>query len=405
MKVVLLSPGFDGTDVGEAYVAFKWAEALSTRVELTVLALQRAGRPALAAQLPGAEVVTWPEPRLPRRAERINAMLKPAWPLLHRHVNRWLRDRIAEGRSFDVLHQLMPQAARYPTPLRGHGIPYVIGPLGGGLPTPPGFVAETGSAQWFTRLRALDQMRLRRDPWLRRSYAEADLVLGVAPYMKDILSPVPLRRFEPVLELGIDGLAPPRAPATGTGLRLLHVGRGVRTKGLRDVVRAMAHLRDRPDITLTSAGAGEEIALARAEAGRLGVADRITFLGRVPRDEVDRLYDEADVFVFPSFREPAGGVLYEALRAGLPVISVAYGGPDFILNDDCGIRIPLSTPEALSRDIAQSVATLADDPERRSRMSLAAHAKVEADGLWPRKAERMMGLYSELLPLRPFSTA
>ena len=340
MKALLIAPNIDGTDVGEAFVAFKWAEALAARIDLTVLSFERPDRMRLAAQLPGARVVTWPEPAWARRNERLNAMLKPAWPVFARHVRHWLADALARGETFDIAHQLMPQAARYPSPLRHFALPYIIGPLGGALDTPAAFRAEAGSAPLFTRLRALDAARFRHDPWLRASYRGAACVLGVAPYVADILRDIPLQRFEPVLELGIDGVEPPQTrPLTPGALRLLHVGRGVRTKGLRDAVRAMAQLRDL-NVTLTSAGAGEEIALARAEAQALGVADRVTFLDRQPRMVIEDLYRSHDVFLFPSFREPAGGVLYEAMRHGLPVITAARGGPDYIVDDTCGLRVP-----------------------------------------------------------------
>jgi glycosyltransferase involved in cell wall biosynthesis len=398
MRVLLLAPNIDGTDVGEVFSGFKWAEGLSRAVELTVLTFQRAGRQAIAAQLPQAEVVTWPEPAWLLKKERLNAMLKPAYPLYFAHVRRFLREARAAGRHFDIGHQLLPQAARYPSPLTGTGLPYVIGPLGGTLATPPGFAAETDRAPWFTKLRRLDEFRLRRDPWLRRSYAEAALVLGVAPYIGETLAPIGLRRYENILELGVDNLAPPRPEGVRPdGLRLLHVGRSVRTKGLRDVIRALAQLGDLPGIQLVSAGDGEDLAACRREAEELGVADRVRFEGRVPRERVSELYEEADVFVFPSFREPAGGVLYEAMRAGLPVITVAYGGPNFIVDDTSGLRLALSTPAALADDIAAAVRRLHDDPGLRDRLGRGARARVAAEGLWERKIPRIVALYEEVL--------
>ena len=186
--------------------------------------------------------------------------------------------------------------------------------------------------------------------------------------------------------IGIDDLAPPRPPVVRSdGLRLLHVGRAVRTKGLRDVIRALARLGDRPGIRLVSAGDGEDLAACRREAEALGVADRVRFEGRVPRERVSELYEEADVFVFPSFREPAGGVLYEAMRAGLPVVTVAYGGPNFIVDDASGIRLGLSTPEALADDVAAAVRRLDDDPALRQKLGRGARARVAAEGLWERK--------------------
>lgn len=399
LKVALLSPGIDGTDVGEAFVAFKWAEALSREVDLTLLALQRQGRPPLAEQLPNARVVTWNEPSVLLRSERLNAMLKPAWPLLFSKVRRWMRAAAARGESFDIAHQIMPLPPRYPCPFQGLGVPYVLGPVGGALPTPEGFRDEVGAGAWYTRLRRLDAVRLARDPWLRASFSNADLVLGVAPYVADILAPVPLKRFEVELELGIDSgtaMDPPLRAADPRPLRLLHVGRGVRSKGLREVVRAMAQLRDL-DLHLTSAGGGAEIDRARVEALSLGVADRITFEGQVSRARVEALYAEADIFVFPSFREPTGGVLYEAMLAGLPIITTAYGGPDYIVTNACGLRLPVTTPDALTGSVAEAIRTLYDAPDRRLAMGRMARKEVLENGPWPRKAERLVSLYREVL--------
>jgi glycosyltransferase involved in cell wall biosynthesis len=171
----------------------------------------------------------------------------------------------------------------------------------------------------------------------------------------------------------------------------------VRTKGLRDVIRALALLTDLPDVTLTSAGAGEEIEIARQEAARLGVLDRVTFMGKLPRAEIDHLYRTSDVFAFPSFREPAGGVLYEAMQWGLPIITVDYGGPAFITDDSCAFRLPVSTPEALARDIAQAVRTLYGNKALRDRMGQAAQRKVLAEGLWANKARHLLDLYESVL--------
>ena len=398
MKVLLIAPNVDGSDVGEAYVAFKWAEALAAKVDLTVLSFERPGRRALAGQLPGARVVTWPEPAFARRHERLNAMLKPAWPVFARKVSGWLKAALATGERFDLTHQLMPQAARYASPLRRFDIPYVIGPLGGALDTPQAFKAEAGSAPLFTRLRALDAFRFRWDPSLRASYANAACILGVAPYVQEVLGAIRLQRFEPMLELGIDDAPEMTRPALQAGkLRLLHVGRGVRTKGLRDAVRALAQLKDLPGVTLTSAGAGEEIALCQAEAERLGVADRVTFLGQQPRAKIEDLYRSHDVFLFPSFREPAGGVLYEAMRNAMPIITAARGGPDYIVDDTCGFRIPVTTPDQFAGDIATIIRHCVNAPQMLDQLGRNARAKVASEGLWPVKAARLLALYQNIL--------
>ncbi|UWQ22279.1 glycosyltransferase family 4 protein [Jannaschia sp. W003] len=394
LRVLLIAPFVSRQATGEAHVAFRWAEALAPLVDLTVLAMDSPPHHApLREQLPGADVTTWPVPRALRRTGRLGAMLKPEWPVFAARVRRHLARN--PGR-WDVAHQLMPQAPRYATPLRGAGVPYVIGPLGGTLPTPPGFAHEV-APELFSRLRALDGLRLCHDPRLRAGYRDAALVLGVAPYVGARLAAAGIvpRRYENILELGVDGPAGPREPGPDGVVRLLHVGRGVRTKGLRDVIRAMA-IADDPRLRLVSAGEGPEIEACRREAERLGLADRVRFLGLVPREAVERLYAQADVFAFPSFREPAGNVLYEAMRWGLPVIGAAAGGPDAILDETCAIKIPVTDPDRFARDIAAALRRLADDPALRERMGRAGQARVLREGLWTAKAERMAALLREV---------
>ncbi len=220
----------------------------------------------------------------------------------------------------------------------------------------------------------------------------------MAPYVEKVLGAIRLQLFEPMLELGIDDAPEMHRTALQHGkLRLLHVGRGVRTKGLRDAVRALAHLKDLPGVTLTSAGAGEEIALCKAEAERLGVADRVTFLGQQPRASIEDLYRSHDVFLFPSFREPAGDVLYEAMRNAMPIITAARGGPDYIVDDSCGFRIPVTTPDQFAKDIAATVCLCAAAPQRLAQLGQNARAKVASEGLWPTKAARLVALYQDIL--------
>lgn len=399
LDVLLVGLVVDGTDVGEQFSGFRWIEALGRHANVTLLCLQPPGRRPTTEQLPHVRVVSWPEPYFLYRHERIRAQLKPAWPLLAWHARKWITNALRAGERFDVAHQILPQAMRHSSPLRFFDIPYAIGPLGGSLKTPPAMAGEvTSDSTLFMRLRNLDAVRLRWDRGLRASYQRAALVMGVAPYVADALSGLRLRRFETVLERAGEPIANAtwRTPEPGT-LKLLHVGRTIRTKGLRDMVRAMARLADLPGVTLTSAGDGPDLAACRGEAERLGVAERITFLGRVPREQVERLYESHDVFAFPTFREPMGGVFFEAMRWGLPVITADYGGPQAIVDDASGIRIPVTAPERYADDIACAVRSLAASPERLKAYSEGALARMAALGDWDTKARATIDLYRELI--------
>lgn len=396
LRALIIAPHLDGTDVGESLVAYELVAEMSRHAELTVLAFECRKGPPLAEQLPLVEVITFAEPDWTLKPGRFQAMAKPFIFLFNREVKRWVRAALESGRQFDIAHQILPAAPRYGSPFAGFDIPYILGPVGGALRTPESFRAEIGAAKWYTRLRAFDDFRMRYDPWLRRSYKRASMILGVAPYMGEVLSSVAVQRFKPFLGIGVDDLAPEVVRHDRKDrLSLLHVGRAVRTKGLRDSVRALARLPDMPGVTLTSVGGGEEVEICRAEAERLGIADRVRILGQLPRAEIETLYRESDVFIFPSFRESMGAVLYEAMRWGLPVITANCGGPGWIVDENCGLRVEVTSPEIMPGDLAQAIRQLATDPELRHRMSEAARAKIAAEALWGAKAKQMLHLYAE----------
>jgi glycosyltransferase involved in cell wall biosynthesis len=396
-RILALAPYCDGEDVGEAWCAHQWVANLACHVPVTLLTLRRRGRTPASDQLPGVEVIEWDEVLASGRFSRLSAMLKPGYVGYYAAAKRWIARSLASGRRFDMAHQFSPIALRYPSPLAEFSIPYVIGPLGGSLDTPAGFADECRTSAWYTRLRGLDRFRLQRDPMLRRTYSRAAAVLGVAPYVEDLLAHAQPRRFEVMSELGVSSLAPyPEPKASSKTLNLVHVGRAVRTKGLRDAVRAIARVPEDMDVHLDVAGQGEELAICRAEARRLGVGNRITFHGQVSRTAVEALYEKADAFLFPSFREPSGSVVFEALRHGLPVITTDRGGPGFVIDASCGITVPAIDPGQLADDLAVAIMRIAQDDSLRIRLSTGARERIERIGLWDSKIRWLRALYVEL---------
>jgi glycosyltransferase involved in cell wall biosynthesis len=397
-SVLALAPYCDGEDVGEAWCAHQWIANLAPHASVTLLTLRRKGRTPASIQLPHVEVIEWDEILSSGRFSRLASMMKPGYLGYYTAARRWIARALAGGRQFDIAQQFSPIALRYPSPLAEFPMPYVIGPLGGSLDTPAGFADECRSSAWYTRLRGLDRFRLQRDPMLRRSYNRAAAVLGVAPYVQDLLEHARPRRFEVISELGIESLAPDHgAVSSGERLNLVHVGRAVRTKGLRDCIRAIARLPDDVSVHLHVAGQGEETAVCRAEAQSLGVGDRVTFHGQVSRAAVEELYAQADVFLFPSFREPSGSVVFEALRHGLPVITTDRGGPGFVVDGSCGITVPAINPEQLAGDLASAIARIARDGSLRARLASGARERVARIGLWENKIRWLLALYAELL--------
>lgn len=401
-KLLLITSGCSPTGVGEVWNAFQLVSRLSQRHDVTLLTFRKRGGPLTATQLPRVRVIEWDDPPFAGRWERFNAMLKPGYVSFYFRARRWLKRQLKAGEKFDLAHQITPLALRYPSPAAGLGIPLIIGPVGGSLPDPPGFEAEAGGAPWFTKLRTLDGWRMRHDPLLRRTFRSANCVICIAPYVRELLSCVPVKHFEVMSDVGIAKLPPARCSSRPDeqGLKLLFVGRVIRTKGVRDAVRAVAKLRDLEGLSFEVVGDGYDLPACKEEARKLGLASIVTFHGRLAREEIDAFYSRADVFLFPSFREPGGIAVIEAMSHSLATIVADRGGPGHVVDDACGIRIPVTDPETFACQIADAIRRLATSPCLVASMGRAAREKINREFPWDAKVGRIDQIYDHVLAVQ-----
>lgn len=155
-------------------------------------------------------------------------------------------------------------------------------------------------------------------------------------------------------------------------------------KNLDTVLRALT--RCAPHIHLAIAGSVENSAYPALAAG-LDVASRVHFVGMI-RD-MPSLMRCVDLFVFPSYYEPLGLVLLEALASGLPVITVQTAGGAEVIDSPCGVV--LSDP-ADDHALAIAITVIAENPQRARAMGAAARAK--AAGLsWQVMADQYLELF------------
>jgi glycosyltransferase involved in cell wall biosynthesis len=169
------------------------------------------------------------------------------------------------------------------------------------------------------------------------------------------------------------------------------VGRLVQQKAPENLMRAFAIVAPRfPNVRLAVVGSGPLEGMAREEALRLGIADRVDWLGVRSGPAVMKAFD---AFVLPSRYEGLPYVLIEALGAGLPIVTTRIGGVGVLVEEGInGYTVPHSRPDLL----ADGMAALAADPALRARMGAASLAKspyFSAD----RMVEDNLSVYAGLL--------
>jgi glycosyltransferase involved in cell wall biosynthesis len=210
------------------------------------------------------------------------------------------------------------------------------------------------------------------------------------------------------------------ANGSGSGPRLLFVGRLSPEKGVHVLIEAFNRVQDRfPSATLDIIGppapTPKEFALALSDDAKLqalspyyeddyvarlkglmnrSAASRINFRGKVPHDALEREYRNSDLLVFPSiWDEPSGNPPIEAMAAGVPVVSTRTGGTaEYVENGTTGLLVDPADPDHLYEAI---VALLADKALRR-RMGEAGRRAAARRFTYERFVEDLGRLYEEI---------
>jgi glycosyltransferase involved in cell wall biosynthesis len=192
----------------------------------------------------------------------------------------------------------------------------------------------------------------------------------LARYCSNVVNEVPLTDLRPA-DINAD------RGRSGPASKLLFAGRLAESKGVRDVVRALALLRSEGrDVTLTIAGGGvaAEVAALGELQNALALRGSVTMLGHVAPARLADAYRSSDVFVFPSyFAEGFPRVLYEAMMFSLAIVTCAMPGTDGFLVDSANcLYCKPSDPAAL----AACLRRLLDDHALRERLGSRARSDV-----------------------------
>lgn len=164
---------------------------------------------------------------------------------------------------------------------------------------------------------------------------------------------------------------------------LATVGALIPRKGQAFVIEALAQL---PDAILLLAGKGHDEARLRALAARLGVADRVRFMGAVPHGELPILLNAADVFVLPSSSEGLANAWVEALACGTPVVTTPIPGAQELITDPSWGRLA-ARDSAVIADAVREVLAARPLPEtvQQAVSGMSWQANAEALALHWRK--------------------
>ena len=414
LRVLLLADSCNPDWVSLPAVAYKAARALADVADV-VLATNVRNEPAISREGCGRarvvyidnEAVAAPLYRLGKLlrggdsvAWTTNvALLYPSYLAFEWKVWRRFKKELRSG-AFDVVHRLTPMSPTIPSPIaKWSPVPFVLGPLNGGLPWPAAYRGELrrerehlsfvrGACRWL--------------PYHRSTYARSRVVLAAFPHTIADLPPGARDSALDFPEVGIDSelFHPPERERPEGRLTFLFAGRLVPYKCADVLVEAFARSEELRRHRLLVAGSGpEEPALAERIAA-LGLSDCAELVGWKSQREVADLMRSADVFAFPSIRELGAGVVIEAMACGCVPVVVDYGGPGGLVDERCGVKIPLGPKPELVEGFVRELEALARDGGRLRSLRAAGAERASGSYTWEAKAEKTVEVYEWALGLR-----
>jgi glycosyltransferase involved in cell wall biosynthesis len=254
-----------------------------------------------------------------------------------------------------------------------------------------------------------------------RRLRHADLIVGCSDYITDkVRARFPEHADRCMTIYNGVTIRPPAGQAPGGPLQLLNVGRVSPEKGLHVLMDALERVvPTTPDVRVTILGEESPVPYEFAvkvsqdplvrDLGRFygasylqhlrermspAVAERVSFVDRIPHAETQRYYDVADVFVFPSIFEAFPIPPIEAMAAGLPVIASKAGGVvESVVHERTGLLIEREDPPAL----AEAIVRLARDRNLRRSYGDAGRRRVADLYAWPRIVEAVETAFARLL--------
>lgn len=182
---------------------------------------------------------------------------------------------------------------------------------------------------------------------------------------------------------------------TGSGKRLLYVGRLAAVKGLPVLFESLSKLKcNYPDFTLTLVGDGSERLELEQLGAELGLKDNLDFVGYKSQAEVREYLQNSDVFVLPSFAEGVPVSLMESMATGVPVVATQVGGnSELIDNGVNGYLVSPGDPVSL----AEKIEILLTDVQLRNRFAQAGRIKIEQEFNLAKETDKLFDIFSKYL--------
>jgi glycosyltransferase involved in cell wall biosynthesis len=313
-----------------------------------------------------------------------------------------------EAHKYDIVHRvtpLTPTANSLVAPrCQRAGVPFVMGPINGGVPWPPGFAREIRrEREWLSYLRGLYKML----PGRKSTLAAASVIIAGSRHTLGEMPAACRSRAVYLPENGIDPMRFNRiAEQCGQGpLRACFIGRMVPYKGPDMLIEAALPLLKAGTMRLDMIGDGPMLPDLKTMVERHAVGDRVIFHGWVTHHRVQDIAVANEIFAFPSIREFGGGAVLEALALGIVPVIVDYAGPGELVDETTAFKIPIGSRREIVESYQRVLNEIYNNRSVLTDMAARGQALIRDRFTWSRKAEQIAAVYDTVLRGKEVATS
>jgi len=407
MRIMILADDCNPNWPSLPIVAYKAARAIAEAAEVVVIThvrnrenIQKAGFGKAQVRYVDSEYIARPMFKFARLLRggtdsawtTAVAMSYPSYLAFEWEVWKAFGSELRAG-AFDIVHRLTPMSPTLPSPMAAWSpIPFVLGPLNGGLKWPRAFGEELArEREWLSYIRAA----YRALPYQKSTYRRSAAILAAFQHTIDDLPKAAQARAINFPEVGVDpDIFHQTSQRTVSKKKtILFVGRLVPCKMPQLVVKCFIQSRFLRAHNLVIVGDGPERPAIERLIGAHGLEKQVQLLGWKSQADVAALMRSSDIFAFPSIRELGAGVIVEAMACGLACVVVDYGAPGSLVNFGRGLKVSADTSEELTEKFARALEYLVEDDVAALHIGMAAREHVMRHFTWDAKAKKMLAVY------------
>lgn len=326
-----------------------------------------------------------------------------AYRIWHQQAAREARALLASD-SYDIVHYLCPIGYREPGFLWELDAPYVWGPIGGMVPTKQ---LKGAKRSIISKIRVqlknlANSLQLIQSRRVAAAFASTDMLVAATSENAEVIKSRFSRHVPVVPENAIPDSwvvstgGEPQA-LVGSPVRLIWVG-SMDVRKSPDLLIDALTLVSAKNWQLDLIGDGPLMATLRAMISSAGLDGQVKLHGLLSRDQVRSFMSRSDLHIITSMNEGNPTVIWEAMAAGVPTLSLEHCGMRDSLCETCGVLIPLSEYVGTSVSIAAKISELVLSPKALSLKKEGATVCADTH-LWSKRSETWLNIYYEAIKI------